>query len=469
MYSKYLNNIIVSGLPGIVSILLSFFSIPLYLNLVSADIYANFLIQHFILSMGMFLNLNLGKFASIKIQRINEKIKKQIIFTTISFSFILGVILSGLIYFLIFFISQKTNFINFSSSLFFGLLITTLFINVEFINKGLGYFKISSFLNFIFYGVSLSAPAFFLVVENNEIFVEKMFQISLYIKYFAFLFLFLILIIKKKFILTKINFKLIQGFKNHSKWMTITGIYNQIYDYIDKHLIKINLSSLMLITYSVPQQLAGKLTIFSQSIIAVLLPRLSREKNEVGKKNILSSNLYFFLIIMSFILLTTLPFYDEILIWWLKNSYSGDLLKLFKMFIPLTFLACISSIIISFYEATFHAKKNTRYETLSIIPFILGLIICVYFKNIFLFAVLLFLKEFILIFVRIMSVKNYIINFKYFNFLIVIFILIFTFSFFEYEILSIIFSLIFFTILSINVPYDLITKEFFKNKKLKYR
>ena len=81
--------------------------------------------------------------------------------------------------------SQKTNFINFSSSLFFGLLITTLFINVEFINKGLGYFKISSFLNFIFYGLSLSAPAFFLLIDNNDVFIEHMFLISLYIKYFC--------------------------------------------------------------------------------------------------------------------------------------------------------------------------------------------------------------------------------------------------------------------------------------------
>ena len=225
----------------------------------------------------------------------------------------------------------------------------------------------------------------------------------------------------------------------------------------------------MLITYSVPQQLAGKLTIFSQSIIVVLLPRLSKEKSDLGKKNILSSNLYFFLIIMSFILLISLPFYDDILNWWLKNSYSDNLLKLFKIFIPLTFLACISSIIISFYEATFHAKKNTKYETLSIVPFIIGLAICVYFKNIFLFAVLLFLKELILIFVRIISVKSYIINFRYFNFFIVIFILIFIFSFYEFEILSIILSLIFFTILSIKVPYELITKEFFKKKKLKYR
>ena len=66
--------------------------------------------------------------------------------------------------------------------------------------------------------------------------------------------------------------------------MTIYGIYNQIYDYIDKYLIKINLGALMLITYSVPQQIAAKLTIFSQSIIAVLLPRLSKEKIDIKKK-----------------------------------------------------------------------------------------------------------------------------------------------------------------------------------------
>ena len=63
-----------------------------------------------------------------------------------------------------------------------------------------------------------------------------------------------------------------------------------------------------------------------------------------------------------------------------------------------------------------------------------------------------------------MSVKKYIFNFKYFNIFIIIFVLIFIFSFLEYEILSIILSLIFFTILFIKVPYDLITKEFFKKK-----
>jgi len=247
--------------------------------------------------------------------------------------------------------------------------------------------------------------------------------------------------------------------------MTITGIYNQINEYIDKHLIKINLGSLMLITYSVPQQLAAKLTIFSQSIIVVLLPRLSKKKNDLDKKKILSSNLYFFLIIMSVVLLFSLPFYNNLLNWWLKNSYSDDFLKLFKIFIPLTFLSCISSIIISFYEATFNAKKNTKYETISIIPFVVGLSICVYFKNIFLFAVLIFLKEFILTFVRIMSVKNFIINFRNFNLFVFFFIMIFIISFFEYEIFSIILSLFFFIIFLIKFTYDFISKLYFKKKK----
>jgi len=463
--NNYLSNILVSGLPGIISILLSFFSIPIYLNLISAELYANFLVQHFILSLGMFLNLNLGKFASIKIQKIIEKFKKQIIFTTLFLSFILGIIISAIIFFIIFIVSKKFNFINFSYSLFFGLFITMLFINVEFINKGLGYFKICSFLNFIFYGVSLSLPAFFLLIESNEFkFVENMFLISIYIKYFSFFFLFLILIVKKKFVLGKIDFNLVQDFKNHSKWMTITGIYNQVYDYIDKHLIKINLGSLMLVTYSVPQQLAAKLTIFSQSIIAVLLPRLSLLKSNLDKKKVLSANLYFFITIMSILLIISLPFFDEILSWWLKESYSDDLLKLFKIFISLTFLSCVSSIIISFYESRMFAKINTKYETIAIIPFIIGLIICVYVKNIFAFAILLFLKEFVLILVRAFSIKNYIVNFVYFILCLFIFIGAFAFSILEQDSLSLIVSFLLLILLLVKIPYHLMLREFYKIK-----
>ena len=76
---KYLNNIFISGLPGVLSIFLSFFFISIFLNLLSTEYYANFLIQHSILTLGMVLNLNLGKFASIKIQKVSFSQKKQII------------------------------------------------------------------------------------------------------------------------------------------------------------------------------------------------------------------------------------------------------------------------------------------------------------------------------------------------------------------------------------------------------
>ena len=60
--------------------------------------------------------------------------------------------------------------------------------------------------------------------------------------------------------------------------MTITATYNQIYDYLDKHLIKIFFGSSSLIIYSIPQQIASKLTIISSAIISVILPKLSATK-----------------------------------------------------------------------------------------------------------------------------------------------------------------------------------------------
>ncbi len=418
----------------------------------------------------MILNLNLGKQAAIKLQKLKLKLKKEIIFTSIVASIITGILLSSITFFIIYYFFNNINFFEISSSLFFGLFVTIFYISTEHIIKGLGYFKICSFSNFLFYSLSLSLPAFLLLVDNQSfLLLNNLFNISLIIKFFSLFCLIFILISKDKLTFTNINFKLFHDFKVHSKWMTIYGIYNQIYDYFDKYLIKINLGSSMLITYSVPQQIAAKLTIFSQSIIAVLLPRLSKVKINVKKKSILSANLYFFFFIISLPLIITLPFYDEILNWWLNKSYTLLILKLLKIFILLTFLGCLSNIIISFYEATLVSKKNTKYETYTILPFLLGLIICVYFKNVFYFAVLLFLKELILIFVRIFSVKNYINNFKYFTLNIIFFIFAFIFSIVGRDFFSYLISLIFLMALLIKFPYKLIIEEFFDNKRFKYR
>ncbi len=471
LYNKnYLGNIIISGLPGILSIILSFISIPIFLSQLTPELYANYIIQHSILTIGMILNLNLGKLAAIKLQKLKLKLQKEVIFTSIIGSIFIGIILSGFTFLIIQFFFENKNFFEISFSLFYGLFVTIFYINTEHIIKGLGHFRICSFSNFLFYSLSLSLPAFLLLIDSQNFFLlDNLFNISLLIKFFSLLCLVLILIQKGNLIFTKIDFKLFEDFKTHSKWMTLTSLYNQIYDYIDKYLIKIYLGSLMLVTYSVPQQIAAKLTIFSQAIIAVLLPQISKQKNNLDKRNTLSANLYLFFSLISFTLLITLPFYDEVLKWWLKSSYSLSILNLFKIFILLTFIGCLSNIIVSFYEATLTSKKNTKYETFTIFPFVLGLIICVYFKNIFYFAALLFLKELILIFIRILSIRNYITNFKYLIFYIVSFTFAFILSILNQDFFSYLSSLIFLIVLLIKTPYKLIINEFFMSRRFSYK
>lgn len=452
----------ISGLPGFLSIFLSFFSIPIFLNFLSADYYANFLIQHAILTLGMILNLNLGKFAAIKIQKFNLKIKQEIIFTSFMTSFVTGILLSTITYFIIISLFENRGFFDISFSLALGLFATILFISLEHIAKGLGYFKLSSFTNFLFYSLSLSLPAFLLLIDNEDLEVmNNLFIISLCIKYFALMYLIFILAIKNKLIFTKIYFKMFIDFKIHAKWMTINAFYSQIYDYVDKYLIKIYLGSTMLIAYAVPQQIAAKLTIFSQAIISVFLPKISSIKTIKGKKEILSSNIYFYLIFVGGTLILLLPFYNNILSWWLKDSYNLEILKIFKLFILLTFLGSLSNIINAFYEATLIAKKNTIYETKNIVPFCIGLLICVYYQNIFYFAFLILFKEFIMLFVRLRSVKKYILYFDILNFIIFILFLAYIFSFFNLFYFSYFMSFLFILILLTKFPLKILLKNYF--------
>ena len=52
-----------------------------------------------------------------------------------------------------------------------------------------------------------------------------------------------------------------------------------------------------------------------------------------------------------------MPFFDNLLQWWLKNNYNDEILILFKLFLVLTFLGCLSHIIISLYEANLVEDK----------------------------------------------------------------------------------------------------------------
>ena len=88
IFNKNLGNIIVSSSPGFISIFLSFFTIPIYLKYLGFEKYGDFLILHILLSVVMITNFNLGKIASIKIQKVAKKVKNSIISTTIATSII---------------------------------------------------------------------------------------------------------------------------------------------------------------------------------------------------------------------------------------------------------------------------------------------------------------------------------------------------------------------------------------------
>lgn len=276
------------------------------------------------------------------------------------------------------------------------------------------------------------------------------------------LFLIVLIFDKKLFLNSKINLKLVNKFFFHTKWMTITATYNQIYEYLDKHLIKIFMGPAMLIIYSVPQQIAAKLTIFSSALISVILPKLSSIKTPSHKKIIFSANLYSFFYVIGLGLLIFLPYLEYILIWWLRDGYEQEILNLFKIFLLLTFLGSCSNIIIALYESNSIEKKNTILETYSIFPFLITLFVCVYYNNIFYFAFALLVKEFILLLIRINKMKKFIINYKYLLLQFILFNLIFLLSYLNINNLIFIVIIILIIISLVNFPYKIIKNEFTK-------
>ena len=66
--------------------------------------------------------------------------------------------------------------------------------------------------------------------------------------------------VKKK---TK-NYNFFKIIKKYSKWYFLFNLNIQIFDILDKYLIKIFIGPAALAIYSIPYQLAGKITTFSK-------------------------------------------------------------------------------------------------------------------------------------------------------------------------------------------------------------
>ena len=463
IFNKNLGNIIVSSAPGFISIFLSFFTIPIYLKYLGFEQYGNFIFLHFILSIAMITNFNLGKIASIKMQKVIKDNKILIISTTIFASFISSGFVCLIIFFIYLFITELNNniiFLNYKI-LLLALFFSNIYITLENISKGLKYYYLSSIANLIFYSFSLSIPAFFILFDFKTFGnTNSLFQISLNIKIIAILLIFITLIYKK---LIKLNFKLliIRNFFASVKWLTLSSAYIQIFDFLDKYLIKLFLGAASLSLYSIPQQIAGKLSVLSDGLISVFLPKISSSKKK-ERFEILNANFYGFFYVVSFILILINPFVDELLIWWLKANYNLSITYLFKIFLIISFYICITHIISTFLDTQNLSKKNSLIETLVLIFFMIGLFISVYYKNINFFAYSMLIRSLIAFFIKAFYIKKYLLNFNILILQNVIIILIFLFSIKEiFQPFYFLFSL-FLLLLFIYFPKEIVKREFLR-------
>ena len=463
--NKYSGNIIVSILPGLISILLSFFSIPIYLKYLGFEQYGNFLILHIFLSIALVTNFNFGKIASIKIQKVSSTFKNSIITTTVFISFISSIIITLILFLTFYFLKSSFQILDtFNYNLFLiALFISNIYITFENIIKGIKKYFLSSFSNLIFYSLSISLPAFFLLI-NNDLYnnVEILFKLSIYLKIFGLTSLVVVLISKKLFNSEFLSNKITKDFSKQANWLTLSSVYIQIFDFLDKYLIKIFLGSTSLAVYSIPQQISGKLSVLSDALIAVFIPRISSRKKNNDKKNIFNSNFYGFFYFIGLLLFLFYPFLDNILYWWLGENNNLKIIFLFKIFLIVSFYICITHIISTFFDTEFKSKMNSQIETFVLIIFILGMIISIYKSSLDFFAFTILIRSIVSFFIKVIFAKKFIMNFKILilqNFFI---ISAFLSSVLEKHYLFYSFFIIFLILSYKNFPKKIIKDEFLK-------
>ena len=184
----------------------------------------------------------------------------------------------------------------------------------------------------------------------------------------------------------------------------------QVFDILDKYLIKIFIGPAALAIYSIPYQLAGKISTFSKSISAVLLPEISRENQ--NNKNNFNQSIDIYSLIMPILLLLIFPFLENFLSFWLKNQFSKQILDLTKIFLIIAWLGGISHILITYFEGKKQIKYNTLLELYLIIPFLIAILTTLFMsKNLIYISFILFAKEIILLLFRSQKIKKKLIIF----------------------------------------------------------
>ena len=418
------------SIPGLVSIFISLLAIPIHLKYAGPENYGNYIIFHFILLISINLNFGIGKSVTISINNFINK-KKEIgyeaIIYTKNITSIIFVVFLMLFFLKKIYIFDLTEFYEYTSYLFLGSIITIFFVTFEGILQGNKKFKSISILNLLFFSFSTSIPSI-LLIHNKNLSLENLIFISLLIKFFSVLSMFLI--IKNNNLYKISNSKiLLTNLKKNSKWITLNSILIQFYDLFDKYLVKIFLGPIAVATYSIPQQLTGKLSVISKSFSAFLLPDLSGKKINNSNFNFSLQIFIKFIPIFIFILL---PFYPIILEFWLGNNFNETINNLTKIFSLSIIFSCASHILITKFEASKTLYKNLKIE-FYLLPIFLIMLFYLTIENypLLIIGILILSKEIILFFLRLNFLKSEIIDFKIYYFFSLYFLFVLFLSFYN--------------------------------------
>ncbi len=408
IYKLLINSSILS-LPGILSIFFSLISIPVHLNIAGVENYGNYIIFHFLLIISSIFNLGIGKSIAISINNEPKK-NKEISYQGIRYTLII-IFISLLLLIILFYFNQLSFISKLISNeliyyLFIGIILSILYSSLEGIFQGNQKFRLLSLFNFIFFSFSLSFPSLILLI-NASLSLKELIIFSLIIKFFSII-LMISLIVFKNLISKSSDQVLFLNLKKNARWLTLNSILIHFYDLFDKYLVKIFLGPIAVATYSIPQQLTGKLSILSKGFSAYLLPNLSKKNhNDI----VFNYTLKVFLKILPILIFLLFPLYEFFLNFWLNEQYNHRILLLTKIFSLCVIFSCSSHILITKFEASKTLDKNLKIEFI-LIPFFLFFL---YFFTSNKFSlidisVLILVKEVALLFLRLNLLKKIIRN-----------------------------------------------------------
>ncbi len=420
---KLLFSSAILSLPGLISIFVSLLAIPIHLKIAGMENYGNYIMFHLLLTTSLLLNLGISKSIVISINNF-PKYREEVAFEGAKYTlfisfFILLFLTLGLFFFEGILSNEKIFLIKYSS---LGIIISLFFLCFEGIFLGNEKFKFSSLFNFIFYSVALSVPSLILIFYK-ELTLENLIIISLSIKLLTILLMMFVLITQS---LIKKNKKklLFNNLKKNSKWLTLNSIFVQFYYVLDKYLIKIFLGPIALATYSIPQQITGKLSVISKGFSAFLLPLLSKKNFTNDDFN---TSLNIFLRILPVIIFFIFPLYSVLLKIWLGSQFNQEMLYLTKIFSLCAIFSCCSHILITKFEASKILKKNIKFESY-LLPFFLITIFILIINSfsLVLISLTILTKELILIILRMNFLRTEINNVnKYYYYLLIFLIMLF--------------------------------------------